>query len=98
MVYRILTNLGKGGSPFKAPKTPLTAFPVIRSVCLRKATLVAFDNQHDSVFARKSAIAYGKIFWCVTEDILHPDDLAAAKVFAEKSAGNLNAGCLSANF
>ena len=81
MVYRILTNLGKGGSPFQytntsptAPGDPLRVSP--------QATLVAFENQHDSVLARQIALAYGKMFWHVTEDILHPDDLPAAEVFS----------------
>ena len=81
MVYRILTNLGKGGSPFVIPDTTPTA-PGDPLRVSPKATLIAFENQPDSVLAGKDAMAYGKILWCVTEDILHPDDLPAAEVFS----------------
>ena len=83
MVYRILTNLGKGWESLQS--TQDTANRLHRCSPLRvseNATLIAFENQPDSVLAGKDARAYGKILWCVTEDILHPDDLPAAKVFS----------------
>ena len=61
-------------NPQTAPGSPLRV--------AEGATLIAFERQPDSVFARGDALAYGKNLWCVTEDILHPDDLPAAEVFS----------------
>ena len=81
MNYAILTNLGEGGSPFQKPKTAPTA-PGNPLRVSPEATLVAFENQPDSVFARGDAAAYGKIMWSVTKQILHADDIPDAEVFS----------------
>lgn len=81
MFYAILTTPGESGMPFDytdtqptAPGDPLHVAP--------NATLLAFENQPDRVFAARWANAYGKILWQVTETILHQDDLPAAETFS----------------
>ena len=80
MFYAIMTTAGEGGVPHKKPETP----PTVPGEPLRvseNATLLAFANQPDRVFARRTASAYGKILWDVSEEIIHPDDLPADEVF-----------------
>ena len=81
MYYAILTNLGEGGSPFLKPNTPPTA-PGSPLRVSESATLIGFENQPDSVFARQSAAAYGKMLWSVNGVSLHPDDLSDAETFS----------------
>ena len=80
MVYAILTTPGKGGMPFDYGDTAPTA-PGERLRVAPNATLVAFENQPDSVFASKCANASGKLLWHVPEEMLHPDDLAEVETF-----------------
>ena len=80
MYYGILTKLGEGGMPFKPSKTPPTAPGDPLSIS-ENATLIGFENQPDSVFARQTAAAHGKILWSVSGVNLHPDDLKDAETF-----------------
>ena len=81
MVYAILTTAGAGGAPHKKPDVPPTA-PGNPLRISENATLLAFENQPNRVFARKTASAYGKILWTVTENVIHPDDLPADETFS----------------
>ena len=83
MIYGILTEAGKG-SPFNHGTTPPTA-PGDPLRVSPEATLVTFENQPDSVFARQTASAYGKILWAVNGVSLHPDDLSDAETFSSCS-------------
>ena len=80
MHYGVLTNLGKCGMPFQYGERPPTA-PGDPLRVSADATLLAFENQPDRVFANQYARVSGKLLWYVTEDILHPDDLPAAETF-----------------
>ena len=80
MFYAILTEAGRG-MPFNYAETPPTA-PGDPLRISENATLVAFENQPDLVFASKCACVSGKILWHVTENILHRDDLPAAETFS----------------
>ena len=81
MHYGVLTNLGEGGMPFENNKRPPTA-PGDPLRLSEDATLLAFANQPDRVFANQYARASGKLLWYVAENILHPDDLPAAETFS----------------
>ena len=80
MFYAVLTEAGRE-MPFNYAGTPPTA-PGDPLRVSERATLVAFENQPDLVFASKYACASGKILWHVTESILHHDDLPDAKTFS----------------
>ena len=80
MHYAILTKVGKGGSPFVSENPQLAPGSPLR--VSEDATLIAFENYNDRLLARGDALAYGKNFWHVTEDILHADDLPAAETFS----------------
>lgn len=80
MFYGILTRPGQGGMPFQTIDAPPTA----QGEPLRvspDATLVAFENQPDRLFAARLANTLGRILWYMDENILHPDDLQDAVKF-----------------
>ena len=81
MFHAVLTNLGEGGSPFERPETAPQA-PGSPLRVSEDATLIAFVNQPDRLFAGKYALASGKVVWHVTEEMLHRDDLPADKIFS----------------
>ena len=74
MVYAILTTPGKGGMPFQNGERPPQA-PGNPLRISEDATLLAFENQPDRVFANQYARVSGKLLWYITKDVLHPDDL-----------------------
>lgn len=81
MVYAILTTPGKGGMPFQNGERPPQA-PGNPLRISEDATLLAFENQPDRVFANQYARASGKLLWYVTQDFLHSDDLPAEETFS----------------
>lgn len=78
MHYAVLTD---PGTPFQfhnsAPQPPGDPLRVAEN-----ATLLAFENQPDLVFASRWANASSKILWHVPEQILHLDDLSDAEHFS----------------
>ena len=81
MFYAILTTPGKNGSPFQKPETAPAA-PGDPLRVSEDATLLAFENQPDRVFATQYARACSKLLWHMQEQILHPDDLPATETFS----------------